>query len=179
MQYFNQVLILVLSSSLPKESAMEGMNTAQIKELNRELVRRALKERDAATKDEISRETGLSQGTCRTILNELCDSGEAKEISLADSTGGRPSRRFVYNPDHAHTGLLYPRLEGDEKTLYSTVLNMSGETSYERFDNYDEIDLEVIDREIGRMIEAVPLPQGDRHGNTGGSTERRVGRKRL
>lgn len=135
---------------------MDGMNTAQIKELNRELVRSALKERDASTKDEIARETGLSPGTCRTILNELCDAEEAREIDLADSTGGRPSRRFVYNPNHAHIALLYPRIEGKRKTLYSTVLNMAGEMSYESLEGYDEIDLEVLDREIEAMTAAVP-----------------------
>ena len=136
---------------------MNGLNTARIKELNTELVRTALKERDAATKDEISRETGLSQGTCRTILNELCESEEAREIELADSTGGRPSRRFVYNPDHARMGLIYPRIEGDQKTLYSTILNMAGEKSYERCESYNDIDLKVIDEEIGRMIESSPV----------------------
>jgi hypothetical protein len=135
---------------------MDGINTAQIKELNRELVRRALKERDGATKDELARETGLSPGTCRTILIELCDTGEAREIDLADSTGGRRSRLFIYNPNHAYIALLYPRMEGEKKTLYSTVLNMAGEKSYESFENYDEIDLEVIDREIERMIATVP-----------------------
>ncbi len=135
---------------------MEGMNTKQIKELNRELVRSALKQRDSATKDEISRETGLSPGTCRTMLNELCETGEAREIDPSNSTGGRPSRRFIYNPNHAHMALLYPRLEGDDKTLYSTVLNMAGEKNYERFENYEEIDLEVLDKEIERITGLFP-----------------------
>lgn len=76
---------------------MTGGDTAQIKKINTNLIRRAMLAGEAWTKDTLSARTGLSTATCRKILMEMLATGEVAELSLADPKGGRPARRFRYN----------------------------------------------------------------------------------
>ena len=69
---------------------MTGGDTAQIKKINTNLIRRAMLAGEAWTKDTLSARTGLSAATCRKILMEMLATGEAAELSLADPKGGRP-----------------------------------------------------------------------------------------
>lgn len=131
-------------------------NTSRLKQINLDLVRSVLKSEDYSTKNSLAGATGLSVASCKNILDELLQSAEVREIELASSTGGRPSRRFVYNENYAFVLLMYLRVEGTEQTIYSSLVNMLGEQVYESFEDYEQISLKEIDQTLSKLIDKYP-----------------------
>ena len=131
-------------------------NTVRIRQINTELIRSVLRQSGYGTKKSIARTTGLSIATCGNILKELLESGEVLEMDLADSTGGRPSRRFVYNQDYAHLLLMYLRQEGTEKIIYSSVINMGGKVLHEERSCFTEISLAGVNYLIDTFCSSFP-----------------------
>ncbi|MBC7959130.1 MAG: ROK family protein, partial [Vallitaleaceae bacterium] len=123
-----------------------------IKELNMELIKTSLKKEDFSTKISLASATGLSVATCGNILNELVVSGEALELDLGDSTGGRPSKRFKYNKDIYTTLSLYVRKEGRTNTISYAVSNLLGEAIYEQTLPYEHISIHEIDALIREIL---------------------------
>ncbi len=74
-------------------------NSLLMKEVNTNIVRNALREERAATKQKLSEKTGLSIVTVGSILNQLLENNEIYEDKLIPSNGGRPAHRFCYNKD--------------------------------------------------------------------------------
>ena len=132
------------------------MNSMRLKEINIDLVKKALRAKEFGTKNSIAEATGLSVGTCKTILEELLISGEVFEMNLGPSTGGRPSRRFVYNENYAFAILLYARMEGNENSIYASIINMRGISVFEKYYSFDEISSESIDTIISGLISSYP-----------------------
>lgn len=128
------------------------VNTNKVREINNELVREALKSSEYSTKNSVSKETGLSISTCRNILEEMLKTGEVKEVSISKLTGGRPSRHFVYNKNFAYVGIIYLRIEGPVSYIYSSVINMLGETIYENNEELIDIKYDDIDKTVLCMI---------------------------
>ncbi|WP_345940182.1 winged helix-turn-helix transcriptional regulator, partial [Paenibacillus riograndensis] len=60
-------------------------NTMRVKKMNQELVRQTLKANRKATKAAVAKFTGLSLGTCGSILNELLAAGEVLELETEES----------------------------------------------------------------------------------------------
>ncbi len=135
------------------------LNTKRLKDINVDLVKTALKFEDYSTKNNIASATGLSVATCRNILNELVKTGEVKEIELAESTGGRPSRRFVYNENFAFVAILYARMEGNDRSLYCSVVNMLGAQICEEYFPFDDISIIEIDSVLTKITESYPRIQ--------------------
>lgn len=135
------------------------VNTNRVREINNELIRNALKNSEYSTKNSISKETGLSISTCRNILEDMLKTGEAKEVTLTKLTGGRPSRHFVYNKSFAYVGIVYLRIEGNDYYIYSSVLNMLGESVYEATNKYTEITYQDVDYTISKMTQEFPQLQ--------------------
>lgn len=107
---------------------MTGGDTAQIKKININLIRRAMLTGEAWTKDTLSACTGLSTATCRKILMEMVAAGEAAELSHADPKGGRPAHRFRYN--RQFTLFLLARINNsrDAQGVTAAVVDSGGET---------------------------------------------------
>lgn len=135
------------------------LNTKRLKEINMDLVKTALKFYDYGTKNSIASKTGLSVATCRNILNELVKTGEVKEIDLAESTGGRRSRRFVYNENFAYVAILYARIERNEPGIYCSVINMLGVQIYEEYFRFDDISVREIDEVLLHITDLYPKVQ--------------------
>ncbi len=123
-------------------------NTVTLKEMNTELLRSTLKKMESGTKNSLAKLTGLSVATCRNFLTEMLETGEVKEIQLADSTGGRPSKQFVYNKDHAHALLLYIRKEGSVRSLFLCIIDVLGNPLKTAYKEFSELTLEDIESQI-------------------------------
>lgn len=132
------------------------LNTKRVKQINIDLIKSVLKSEEYSTKNSLSQATGLSTGTCRNILDELILTGEVKEIEHADSTGGRPSRRFVYNENFAYAAILYTRIEGSDRIIYCSIVNMLGENVYEENVIFDEISIDEIEQAVSKMTGLYP-----------------------
>ena len=129
------------------------LNTVLLKKINTELVKQALKDSDYSTKASIAEASGLSIATCRNILNELLGTGEVKEIELAASTGGRPSKRFIYNNEFAYIGTFSARKEGRTGSISANIYDMGGTIVAEEYREFETIGLEELDLVISHMIQ--------------------------
>jgi len=132
---------------------MISMNTRKVKAHNLERIKTALKNKSSGTKLNIAGETGLSVATCGNLLNELLESGEVIEIDPAESTGGRPSRRFVYNADYQHVAGFYIRKEGSIKSIHTVTANLLGEVIEENRTDYDRIGIEELESTVEGLAE--------------------------
>lgn len=128
----------------------------ELKQLNIERVKTILRSKESCTKISLANATGLSVATCGNILKELLATGEVIEINLAESTGGRPSRRFVYNKDFSHVLVVYARIEKGRISLVYTVSNLIGEVIFEGRAEYDGLTLGDIDDIVNEFIGKYP-----------------------
>lgn len=128
----------------------------ELKHLNIERVKTILRSRESCTKISLANATGLSVATCGNILKELLATGEVIEINLAESTGGRPSRRFVYNKDYSHVLVIYARIEQGKESLVYAVANLIGEVIFEGRTEYDRLTLGDIDDIVKQFIAKYP-----------------------
>ncbi|WP_020619793.1 ROK family protein [Paenibacillus daejeonensis] len=129
-------------------------NASRVKKINTELIKNTLRSLDYATKAQVASATGLSVATCGTILNELLEQGEVLEAELEESSGGRPARRYRYNPDYAYIAVLLVRTEGGRHSIQASVANLAGELIHDELRVLEHIDAEVIDARIEELLAA-------------------------
>jgi hypothetical protein len=101
--------------------------TLEVKQLNRERIRRQVQEHETCTKSEVSHWTSLSVSTCNMILNEMVDDGEVLCVAQEEPSVGRPASRFRYNPDHMHVLVMYVSSGSGGNTIGFAVANAMGE----------------------------------------------------
>ncbi len=104
-----------------------GSNSIAVKEYNVRLVRRILRSKQLATKQQIAETAGLSTVTVGTILQQLAENGEVFEADTAASNGGRPARTYRFNEDHAHVLVLFTHERNRQDMMYIRVANLFGE----------------------------------------------------
>lgn len=127
-------------------------STVSLKHLNIDRVRTVMKQEKEATKISIANSTGLSVATCGNILKELLETGEVFELDLAESTGGRPSRRFTYNKNFAYIGCLYmSRLPNSFSVTYA-VVNLTNEVVKEATIESNKLNLTILDKIVHQLI---------------------------
>lgn len=131
-------------------------NSMKLKQINIEIVKSTLKLEKYSTKTSIASATGLSVATCGNILKELLLTGEVLEIDLKPSTGGRPSRRFVYNENYAYVAIIYARKEGTYNSLSCVVSNMIGVNVYETYIEHNDITIKEFEYAIEMLLNLYP-----------------------
>lgn len=104
----------------------QGGNPLDLKAHNRAVVLRALRQSRGATRQELSRKTGLSQVTIGHILDALVEEGSARPGARTPSAGGRPSQLFEFVADHALVLTLFAREVAGQDTLCVRVANLYG-----------------------------------------------------
>lgn len=107
---------------------MEKGTMTTMKIWNQRLLRQSLLALRSATVSELTHKTGLSAVTVGHLLKEFLEAGEVQEGSAEPSAGGRPARRYQYNPDYTQVLLLYTHEVGLHDLLYARVVNRYGET---------------------------------------------------
>lgn len=127
-------------------------NTAQIKKLNVELIKSAIKSKGLVTKASIANLTSLSVATCGSILNELVATGEVVETMPEESSGGRPAKRYKYNADFGCVICLLIRTEGGMNSISYRIVNLLGETIEEETMELERIDIHKIDALIADLM---------------------------
>lgn len=103
-----------------------GTNSVKVKKQNRKTILSILKENEALSVADAARLTGLSIATCATSLSELVDHGEALVLDEKKSQGGRPARRFSFNPDQFLIAALFLKATEGKETLEYSVANANG-----------------------------------------------------
>lgn len=95
-------------------------STPDVKQLNKERIRRTIQGIESFTKSYVASQTMLSFATCNTLLNEMLESGEIKPIGQKEINMGRPAKEFTYNEDFHHVlGLYISKDSQSERITYS------------------------------------------------------------
>ncbi len=142
-------------------------NALIIKEINISLVRKTLKSKGIATKQQIATETGLSLVTVGTVLLHLAAQHEVFESELSPSSGGRPAQQYRYNEDFAHALIIFPYESDGNIIIQSTIVNLSGQCIYSVDSQVEAIDMKVFERIIEPLYNAYPSIQAIGFGHPG------------
>ncbi|QQZ59330.1 ROK family protein [Paenibacillus sonchi] len=134
-------------------------NTMRVKKMNQELVRQTLKANKKATKAAVAKSTGLSLGTCGSILNELLVAGEVLELETEESNGGRPAKVYQYNMDFAFIACIIIKAGLKKHSIEFTVANLAGEVVEKGREEYMPLDFTAIDQITGRLVARYPKIQ--------------------
>ncbi|MCX6620936.1 MAG: winged helix-turn-helix domain-containing protein, partial [Acidobacteria bacterium] len=77
----------------------------QVRELNSAVVLQLLRRHERLSRAELSRFSGLSEGTVSRIIAELLERRLVVEDGAENSTGGRPATRLQLSPDLLAVGV--------------------------------------------------------------------------
>ncbi len=128
-------------------------NALVMKEININLVRRTLKAKHEATKQQIAESSGLSIVTVSTILQHLVESHIAFDVGLTASMGGRPAQLFRFNENHSHVLALFTHEHNGLDMLYVRVANLNGVCVYEVEAPLAEINLHTFEPYIDAVMQ--------------------------
>lgn len=132
------------------------INSMQVKQLNTELLKSVLKREKTCTKPDLAKQSGLSVSTCGNILKDLLETQEVIEISLNESTGGRPARLFMFNESYSSVATVYARKEEDQVTLSCSVSNLLGLPVFETTLSFEDIGIREIKTAITLLLTRFP-----------------------
>ncbi|MEI2777044.1 MAG: ROK family protein [Tetrasphaera sp.] len=135
-------------------------STPEVRQLNRERIRRQVQARKTCTKAEMSQWTSLSVSTCNTILNEMRADGEILYMAQEDGYVGRPATRFTYNPDYLHVLGVYVLGERGRNTVEFAVADALGQVRSRGRQHPESITYPVIEELIAEQLRADPLIRG-------------------
>lgn len=111
---------------------MKSINRPElVREYNMGILRKALYSSRQASRQQLSRLTGISTVTLGGLLRDLIESGEAYEGDQEPSDGGRPIHTYCYNPSVCSGLFLLVQYEGDRYILRTGAVNRYGELIHE------------------------------------------------
>jgi predicted NBD/HSP70 family sugar kinase len=142
-------------------------NALVIKEININLVRKTLKAKGVATKQQIAKVTGLSLVTVGTVLQQLVNQNEVTESELSPSNGGRPAQLYCYNDDFAHVLIIFPYEKEGHIFIRSSIVNLSGQFIYQHDTETEVIDLKIFEQTIESLFSTYPLIRAIGFGHPG------------
>lgn len=127
---------------------MESINKPElVKEHNLQLLRETLFQVRQATRQQLSVLTGISTVTLGSLLQELMQQNTVYEAEAEQPKTGRPAHIYCFNGNVRYALLLYARPTGRDSRLAAAVVNLYGETVWER-----EYPLLPMDREATRRF---------------------------
>lgn len=135
-------------------------NTPEVKQLNKELIRREIQKHEKCTKAGISKETDLSVATCNTIFNEMLDAGEIIQAEQEEIYMGRPPSLFIYNPDYQHVLVMFISNEQGINTVEFVVADALGNQIRREQVHPDIITYDMIEKLVAEIIQEDLLIQG-------------------
>ncbi|MDJ0866165.1 MAG: ROK family transcriptional regulator [Myxococcota bacterium] len=101
-----------------------GVDVGRVRQLNRRLVLRELRDHGRATRAKLAKATGLTHATVSAIVGDLIDEGWVRELGIGPIPRGRPPVLLEIDPDrHCCVGLQI----GPERTRIA-VLDALGRT---------------------------------------------------
>lgn len=103
-----------------------GISTLAVKDANIRTVLNSLKRHHSASVQELSADTGLSVVTVKGIIDALIEQERAAPGEQAPSTGGRPSRRYLFNETHRLGLLMFAREISGKDAVCLRVIDLYG-----------------------------------------------------
>lgn len=131
-------------------------NALVMKEVNINLVRRTLKAKIEATKQQLAQETGLSLVTVGTVLQQLVQNGEVFDADMVASSGGRPAHRFRFNENYAHALIVFTQEHNELATAYLRVVNLFGDSICGQNVELEDVTMECFEPYIESLLIQYP-----------------------
>lgn len=103
-----------------------GGDSTKLRQVNQALLLEALRRAEDPTLADLARLTGLSLATCANIMPLMVESGEVAQLDERESRGGRPARRFRYNPSHTLVAGVLARLVRGRDHLEYFIADAAG-----------------------------------------------------
>lgn len=132
-------------------------STPEVKQLNKEKIRKEIQNRGECTKAEIARQTSLSIVTCNTLLNEMLQENEiilSEQEEVRSGRPGRPASQYVYNKEYIHVLGIYVDVHMTEFKLEYIVADAFGnERNHEEL-YQDTMTYEFIESVIEKVLKA-------------------------
>lgn len=126
-----------------------------VRQANRSLLRNVLKNTDNVRIAELVQKTGLSFNTCLTLIRDLVKTGEAVELS-PESRGGRPAKRYTYNPNHSLIAAVMLRTTKNAAEIRYSIRNGSGDSLVDGLEPCPAFSLDVLDSLFSRLMQEYP-----------------------
>jgi len=130
---------------------MGPITIVEVRQINKERIRRASQRFNRYTKADISKETALSMATCSTALNEMLESGEVLKIDQTGFSIGRPADVFTYNPDFLHALALCTTIREGRYVLEYVIANALGQVVFRETMTPRDITMETLDDLIASL----------------------------
>ena len=130
---------------------MKPITIVEVRQINKERIRRASQQSERYTKADIAKETALSMATCSTALNEMLESGEVLKIDQTGFSIGRPADVFTYNPDFLHTLALCTTIRDGRYVLEYVIANALGQIVSREMLSPRDITMEALDELIASV----------------------------
>lgn len=131
-------------------------NSLLMKEVNSNIILKALKAEKKATTQRLSEITGLSTVTVGSILQKFLETNEVFKDDIIPSNGGRPAHRFCYNGEYKHILSIYTHEDNEKDMVYISVVNLFGECIYKENFELVNISLDSFEPVIDKLIKKYP-----------------------
>lgn len=105
------------------------------------------------TKNELSKQTGISKAGVTNILKELQECHEIEFIGEAHSTGGRKSKQYQINKDYFHIGKIVLMRKKNQYCFICHIVNLLDQLIYEKCLIYDQGTIEELMKAATTLIE--------------------------
>lgn len=128
-------------------------NSLLMKEVNKNIIRNAIREELYATKQKLSEKTGLSIVTVGAVLQQFLEAGEIYEDKLVPSNGGRPAQRFCFNKNFSYILTICTYEENGKDKAVVSVRNLLGEEIDKKEEILNNPDLDIFEKMTGEFIE--------------------------
>ena len=124
---------------------MEAITAIDIRQMNKERIRRALQQQEKSIKADIAKSTELSMATCSTALNEMMKSGEILKVDQTGFSIGRPADVFSYNPDYLHVLALCTTIRDGQNFVEYVIADAFGHIIYREEEPIENVSMELLD----------------------------------
>lgn len=138
---------------------MKTADMTLMKQINRSILRRVMRQARSATKPQMAKLTGLSIVTVGSLVEELVSNGELLPGQPEGSGGGRPALAYTFNSEYATAVILYSGETGAKDVLHFAVIDLLGEVLAESELCDAQIDGPNIRQEIERWLILYPCTQ--------------------
>lgn len=127
-------------------------NSLLMKEVNSNILLKALKSERKATTQRLSELTGLSSVTVGSILQKLLEKNEVFKDDIIPSNGGRPAYRFCYNSEYSHILSIYTHADNEKDMAYVSVVNLFGESIYRESFSLETVFVDSFEAVIDKLL---------------------------
>lgn len=149
------MLLMITNKKTEERQSMKGIknNILNVKKVNIDIVRSAIREHKYGTKQEVAKLTGLSISTCGNILNDLVKAEEVLKGELQASEGGRPATIYHYNENYSYIMIFYLTVDHGLKLYTYCITDVYGTVIEEAEKKYEKINADMIANIINEMVD--------------------------